>query len=172
MAAQTSPDDYDDIDGYAVAVVRDDTGWAVTLLEPSAMTSLNGAEQALKGLRSTGASFALVNVDDEYFVILRTGPSGARMMLSDATAAVWDDLAEEVLDALNVEIPDFDPDELDDVDPWAEGDLAVLADLGLPEQELGVLLADLDLYPDEQLQRIAERLGFDEQFSALLDRLG
>jgi putative tRNA adenosine deaminase-associated protein len=172
MAAHTSPDDYADVDGYAVAVVRDENTWTVTLLDPAALESLSAAETALKGLRSAGASFGVVNVDDEYFVIVRPGPAGTRLLLSDATAAVWDDLAEEVLEALNVDIPDLDLDHIDETDPWAEGDLGVLADLGLPEQELGVLLVDEDLYPDEQLQRIAERLGFDEQLSELLDRLG
>ncbi|WP_019201730.1 tRNA adenosine deaminase-associated protein [Tsukamurella sp. 1534] len=171
MAAQTSPEKYDDTDGYAVAVVRDETSWSVSLLDPGALRTIGNAEQELKGLRAAGALFGLLNVDDEYFVIVRPGPSGTRLLLSDATAAVFDDLAEQALDRLNVEVPDIDPDEIEDTDPWPEGDLAILADLGLGEQELGVLLADPDLYPDEQLQVIAERLRFDGELGAILDAL-
>lgn len=93
------------------------------------------------------------------------------MLISDATAAIDYDIAAEVLDAINVEIPDIDPDELDDVEPWEEGDLGVLADLGLPEPVLSVIVAETDLYPDEQLGMIAQRLGFASELAAVLDKL-
>lgn len=172
MAAQTSPERYDNIDGYAVAVTREETAWTVHLLDPGALGSIAKAEEELKALRSVGAVFGLLNVDDEYFVVVRPGPSGTRLLLSDATAAVFDELAEQVLDRLNVDVPDIDPAEVEDTDPWPEGDLGVLGDLGLGEQELTVLLADPDLYPDEQLQVIAERLQFDTELGAILDSLG
>ena len=104
-------------------------------------------------------------------VIVRPGPSGTRLLLSDATAAVFDELAEQALDRLNVDVPDIDPEEIEETDPWPEGDLGILGDLGLGEQELSVLLADPDLYPDEQLQVIAERLRFDTELGAILDSL-
>lgn len=172
MAAQTASERYDDIDGYAVAVTREESTWTVHLLDPGALGTIAKAEQELKALRAAGAVFGLLNVDDEYFVIVRPGPSGTRLLLSDATAAVFDELAEQALERLNVEIPDIDPEEIEETDPWPEGDLAILGDLGLGEQELGVLLADPDLYPDEQLQVIAERLGFDAGLGAVLDSLG
>ena len=34
-------------------------------------------------------------------------------------------------------------DELDEVDPWEEGDLGVLSDLGLPEPVLSVIVAQV-----------------------------
>ena len=115
--------------------------------------------------------FGLLDVDDEFFIVLRPGPTGSRLLISDATAAIDYDIAVEVLDALNVEVPDIDPDELDEIDPWEEGDLGVLADLGLPEPVLSVILAETDLYPDEQLGIVAQRLGFADEFSAVLDKL-
>ncbi|GAB2700001.1 tRNA adenosine deaminase-associated protein [Nocardia thraciensis] len=132
---------------------------------------MSAAEHELRALRSTGAVFGLLDVDDEFFIVLRPAPTGSRLLLSDATAAIDYDIAEEVLEALNVEVPDIDPDELDDVDPWEEGDLGVLADLGLPEPVLSVILAETDLYPDEQLGMIAQRLGFADELSAVLDKL-
>ena len=47
----------------------------------------------------------------------------------------------------------------------------MLADLGLPEPVLSVILAETDLYPDEQLGMIAQRLGFATSSSAVLDKL-
>lgn len=137
----------------------------------AALTSLRAAETELRELRSSGAVFGLLDIDDEFFVVLRPAPSGTRLLISDATAAIDYDIAAEILEAINVEIPDIDPDELDDVEPWEEGDLGVLADLGLPEPVLSVIVAETDLYPDEQLGMIAARLGFANELAAVLDKL-
>ncbi|WP_067649247.1 tRNA adenosine deaminase-associated protein [Nocardia harenae] len=177
MAAQRSgtngaaSDDYDDVEGFAVAVVREEGKWRCSPLSNAALGDLVAAETELKALRSSGAVFGLLDVDDEFFVVVRPAPSGTRLLVSDATAAIDYDIAADVLEALNVEVPDIDPDDLDDVEPWEEGDLGVLADLGLPEPVLSVILAETDLYPDEQLGMIAQRLGFADEFAAVLDKL-
>ncbi len=177
MAAQRSStnrattDDFDDVEGFGIAVVREEGKWKCSPLTSAALTSLEAAETELRELRSAGAVFGLLDIDDEFFVVLRPAPSGTRMLISDATAAIDYDIAAEVLDAINVEIPDIDPDELDDVEPWEEGDLGVLADLGLPEPVLSVIVAETDLYPDEQLGMIAQRLGFASELAAVLDKL-
>ncbi|PPJ28324.1 tRNA adenosine deaminase [Nocardia nova] len=168
---RAASDDYDDVEGFAVAVVREDSTWRCSPLSAAALSSLSAAENELRALRSTGAVFGLLDVDDEFFIVLRPGPTGSRLLISDATAAIDYDIAVEVLDALNVEVPDIDPDELDEIDPWEEGDLGVLADLGLPEPVLSVILTETDLYPDEQLGMVAQRLGFADEFSAVLDKL-
>lgn len=164
-------DDFDDVEGFAVGVVREEGKWRCQALSGEALTTLRDAERELRELRSAGAVFGLLNVDDEFFIVVRPHPSGSRLLLSDATAAIEYDIAADVLDVLNVEVPDIDPDELDDVDPWEEGDLGLLEDLGLPGPVLGVILADTDLYPDEQLGMIAQRLGFAAEFAAVLDKL-
>ncbi|WP_063039593.1 tRNA adenosine deaminase-associated protein [Nocardia pseudovaccinii] len=177
MAAQRSgtnkaaSDEYDDVEGFAVAVVREEGQWRCSPLSQAALTDLSAAETELKALRSSGAVFGLLDIDDEFFIVLRPAPSGTRMLVSDATAAIDYDIAADVLEALNIEIPDIDPDELDDIEPWEEGDLGVLADLGLPEPVLSVILAETDLYPDEQLGMIAQRLGFANELTAVLDKL-
>ncbi|MEV0355934.1 tRNA adenosine deaminase-associated protein [Nocardia sp. NPDC050697] len=177
MAAQRSgtngaaSDDYDDVEGFAVAVVREEGKWRCSPLSNAALGDLVAAETELKALRSSGAVFGLLDVDDEFFVVVRPAPSGTRLLVSDATAAIDYDIAADVLEALNLEVPDIDPDDLDDVEPWEEGDLGVLADLGLPEPVLSVILAETDLYPDEQLGMIAQRLGFADEFAAVLDKL-
>ncbi|KJF25183.1 tRNA adenosine deaminase [Rhodococcus sp. ACPA4] len=161
----------EEFEGFGVAVVRDEGKWTVKALTSAALTSLSSAETELRELRSSGAVFGLIDVDEEFFIILRPAPTGTHLLISDATAAIDYDIAADVLDALNVEIPDIDPDDLDNVEPWEEGDLSVLADLGLPEPVLSVITADTDLYPDEQLAMIAQRLGFESEFSAVLDKL-
>ena len=105
-------------------------------------------------------------MDDDYFVIVRPTPNGVQALVSDATMAVDDDFAAEILTELDAEIPDLDPDELDDVDGWADGDFELLADLGLSEEVLGVIADDDDLWPSEQLVRIAEELGFADELVA------
>jgi putative tRNA adenosine deaminase-associated protein len=162
----------DDVDGFAIAVVREDGKWTLTAMDRSALGELGEAENRLRALRSAGAVFGLLDVDDEFFIIVRPAPSGTKLLISDATAAIDYDIAADVLDVLNVEIPDIDPDDLDDVEPWEEGDLAVLADLGLPDSVMSIIVGDTDLYADEQIGMIAARLGFADELSKTLEKLG
>ena len=152
-------------------MVREEGRWTVKALDARRVDLALAAETQLRELRSSGAVFGLLDVDDEFFIVLRPAPSGTQLLISDATAAIDYDIAADVLDALHIEIPDIDPDDLDDVEPWEEGDLSVLADLGLPEPVLAVIAAETDLYPDEQLGMIAQRLGFASEFGAALDKL-
>lgn len=135
----------------------------------AALRSLTAAETELRELRSAGAVFGLINIDDDFFIIVRPAPAGTRLLLSDATAALEYDIAAEVLDSLDSEIDD---DDLEDAEPFEEGDLSVLSDIGLHEDVLTVILSDTDLYADEQLTRIAAEMGFSDEMAAVLDKLG
>ena len=148
--------------------MREEGKWHCSPMGPQALSSLYAAETELRELRSAGAVFGLLDVDDEFFVILRPGPSGTRLLLSDATAALDYDIAAEALEKLDADIA---MEDLEDADPFEEGDLGVLADVGLPEAVLSVILDETDLYPDEQLGRIAREMGFAEELAAVLDRL-
>lgn len=159
----------DSPDGFAVAVVREDGKWRCTPMRRNALTSLDSAETELRELRSSGAVFGLLDVDDEFFIIVRPAPSGTRLLLSDATAALDYDIADEVLKVLDA---DLDQSELEESDPFDEGDVALLTDVGLPDAVLSVILDDSDLYADEQLEMIAERMGFADELSAVLKGLG
>lgn len=153
------------ITGFAVAVVREDGKWRCTALDSSALRELDAAITELRKIRSTGAVFGLLAVDDEFFLLLRPSPGGVSLLLSDAAAALDYDIAADALDLLRVDPPD------DDEEVWPEGSLDILADLGLPAPELQVIIDDVDLYPDEQLQMVAQRCGFDEEFTKLLDTI-
>jgi putative tRNA adenosine deaminase-associated protein len=156
------------ISGYAVAVVREDGRWRCTRLDAKALRDLDAAITELRGQRSTGAVFGLLNVDDEFFVVVRPVPGGVSLLLSDAVAALEYDVAADVLDLLRVEVPDEDAVDADEV--WPEGNLGLLADLGLPAEVMQVIIDEVDLYPDEQLDMIAQRCGFLPQLSALLEK--
>src|SRR5215468_3038229 len=139
-------------DGFGVAVVREDCKWRCSAMRRAALNSLSAAETELRELRSAGAVFGLLDVDDEFFVIVRPAPAGTRLLLSDATAALDYDIAAEVLENLD---NDISPEELEDADPFEEGDLGVLSDIGLPEGVLGVIIADDDAEIEEQITAIA-----------------
>ena len=156
----------DALPGYAVAAIREDGRWRCVRLDPEALADLDAAITELRALRSTGAVLGLLDVDDEFFVLLRPTPGGITLMLSDAVAALDYDVAADALDLLRVELP-TDDDVLDGA--WPEGDLAILADFGLPADELEVLAGEFQLYPDEQLATIGRRCGFAAELAAVVD---
>jgi len=165
MAEQRAIED-DELDGFAVAVVREEGRWTCSAMEPAALTSLAAAVTELKELRSSGAAFGLLDVDEEFFLLVRPSPRGVSLVLSDVTASLDYEIAAEALDALNVEVPDID---LDDTEPWPEGNLALLEDVGLPAAVLAIIVGESDLFPEEQLTMIAERCGFADQLAAAVD---
>lgn len=154
--------------GYAVAAIREEGRWRCTRLTPEALVDLDTAITELRALRSTGAVLGLLDVDDEFFVLLRPTPGGISLMVSDAVAALDYDVAADVLDLLRVELPPEDYAE--DAPIWPEGDLSIVADLGLPADELEVLAGEVELYPDEQLAAIGRRCGFAEALAEVVDK--
>ena len=164
----STEDSADPLEGFGVAVVSEEGKWHCSALSPDALTSLATAETELREWRSAGAVFGLLNVDDEFFLIVRPAPAGTRLLLSDATAALDYDIAAEALETLAA---DISPEDLEDSEPFEQGDLGVLSDIGLPEAVLGVILAETELYADEQVGRIAREMGFTDELTTLLDRL-
>jgi putative tRNA adenosine deaminase-associated protein len=153
--------------GYAVAAIREEGRWRCARMTSEALVDLDAAITELRSLRSTGAVLGLLDVDDEFFVLLRPTPGGVALMVSDAVAALDYDVAADVLDLLRVELPA--EEEVADAPPWPEGDLSILADLGLPADELEVLAGELELYPDEQLAAIGRRCGFADVLAEVVD---
>lgn len=154
-------------EGYALTVAQHNGGWLVREFADS-FRRLDTSVDAVRALRSEGAAFALLNVEGDFLVIVRPGPSRTRLLLSDATMAVDDELAAEVASEVGIEIPDIDPADLDDVDGYADGDFDIFQDLGLSAELMDVLL-DPDEDPHEVIERIADHLGFADE---LADALG
>jgi putative tRNA adenosine deaminase-associated protein len=130
-------------------------------MDSTVLADLNAAITVLRDIRSPGAVFGLLDVDDEFFVVIRPVPGGVRLLLSDAVAAMDYDIAADVLDLLRIDVPDDE-----EADPWPEGDLGLLADVGMPEPELSLIVDEVDLFPDEQLEMIASRCGFRAELTA------
>jgi putative tRNA adenosine deaminase-associated protein len=156
--------DVDALD-FAIVVYREDDQWEAEMLPVALTSDLRGLIHALRQTPSMGTTIGLVAVGDDFFVALRVFGDEIGIFLSDITAS-WDwPLAQQVLEYLDVPVPE--EEELDSVYP--AGDLSIFADLGLDEMELGALSGDLDLLPDEVLSSIAARLGFSQPFERAVD---
>jgi putative tRNA adenosine deaminase-associated protein len=154
-------------DAYAVVAYREQDGWQVGPLPEVLTTDLDALIAAVRQQPSESGAFALVDVADEFFVVVRVQQGRVRLLLSDVTASAEWDLAEQVLDHLEIDVPE--DDDLDEV--WPAGDLDVFSDLGLDAMELGVILSDLDAYADEMLSALTRRLGFDGPYERVVDAL-
>ena len=151
----------DDVD-FAVAAYRDDDHWQVVELNPRLGEDLDRLSEALARFSSDSGVLGLVSTNDDFLVILRRSGTHVRVMLSDVTAVIDWPLASGVADLLDLADP------RDDADPEPVGDLGILSDLGMSALELGVLCHDDDLYPEDILRDVADRLGFGDELDALL----
>ncbi|MGN6613241.1 MAG: tRNA adenosine deaminase-associated protein [Angustibacter sp.] len=147
--------------GFAVAAFRDAGQWRVEPLPPAVLTDLGVLLQALRSQPPEGGPFVVASVDEEFFLIARQDGARVSLLLSDLTASVEFELAEQVLQRLGEEPPE--DDELDEV--WPVGDLDLFTDLGLPEDEMEQILDDIDAFPDEMLETIFDHIGLDEQYA-------
>ena len=150
---------------FAVVVYREDETWDAEVLPASFAENLDSLIRALKQQPSLGGTIGLAAVGDDFFVALRVVGSQVSVFLSDLTASVDWPLARQVLEYLDIPVPD--DEDLDQVLPV--GDLSIFADLGIDEMDLGALAGDLDLFPDEMLASIARRLGFGPALERALD---
>ena len=150
---------------FAVVVYREDETWDAEVLPASFAENLDSLIRALKQQPSLGGTIGLAAVGDDFFVALRVVGGQVSVFLSDLTASVDWPLARQVLEYLDIPIPD--DEDLDQVLPV--GDLSIFADLGIDEMDLGALAGDLDLFPDEVLASIARRLGFGPAMERALD---
>lgn len=149
---------------FAVAAYQEEDGsWTVLPLPLQVAEDLSELTAAVRHLPAEMGAVALVSVADDFFLVLRVRGAQERLLVSDAALADEWPLGRQALDALDAEVPD------EDADVTPAGDLGILADLGVDPLELSAICADLDAYPDEQLGRIAERLGFGEDFDRALD---
>jgi putative tRNA adenosine deaminase-associated protein len=146
---------------FAIEAWHEDGRWSLAALpEPDDITHII---ERLKSQQTNGGAVALISIDDEFFIAVRVLGSNVKYFLSDITAALDYEVAAEFL-----EIADIDTPEEED-EPLPTGDLDIFADLGMQHMELATLCDDADLFPDEQIEAIANRLGFGDQLSELLE---
>lgn len=169
MSADTAADsgDFDELT-FAVAAFGVEGGWELHELPAESLDSLDDLVGALRRQRAEGAVVGMVCLDDDWCALLRLVPGGVRILMSDATAALDYDLAADMLDELDIDVPAEEEAEESD-EAWPEGDFELLEDLDASEQFLSVIFDDEDLYASEQILRVAEELGFGEDLADLLD---
>ena len=118
---------------------------------------------ALKSQQTNGGAIALIAIEDEFVIIGRALGDQMQMMISDITYALDYEVAAELVEILDLEFPQ------DEDESQPGGDIDLLSDLGVGQMELLAILDDTELYPDEQLEAIANRLGFGEQFNQVIE---
>jgi putative tRNA adenosine deaminase-associated protein len=152
-------------DAWAVVVFRQEGEWQVAQLPPGIVEDLEAVVAAVRGQLS--GAFALVDVADEFFVAVRVVGGEERFLLSDAGASLDWDLAAQVMERLDLDLPNDD----ESTELWPVGELGVFDDLGLDAMELSAILGDEDAYADEMLGSLARRLGFADAFEQVVDAL-
>ncbi len=127
---------------FCIAVYREDNAWEAEVLPVAVMESPESIIGALRQQPSIGGVFGLTAVGDDFFVLTRVTRNHVSVFLSDLTASVDWPLARQVLEYLDIPVPD--------------------------EMELCALSGDLDLFPDEVLASLARRVGFGVAFDRAL----
>jgi len=140
---------------------HEDGRWSATNL--ASARDIGAIIDALKAQQTNGGAIALIAIEDEFVIIARALGDQMQMMISDITYALDYEVAAELVEVLDLEFPE----EEDESQPG--GDLDLLNDLGVSEMELLTILDDSELYPDEQLEAIANRLGFGDQFNQVIE---
>ena len=143
---------------FAVAAYREEGGWQVQSIAHPVLESIDTLAHALRRFPGDGGALGMVAVDEDFFVIVRVAGASTRVLLSDVTAADEWELASSAVEFLGL------PALEDEDEQVPAGDLDLLGDLGMHAMDMGVLLDDLELYPDEMLSDIARRLGFGQMF--------
>jgi len=147
---------------FALVAYREEGLWQVQELDADKAADLDGFAAELRRYPGDGGSLGLVSVDEDFFLLVRVLGPETRILLSDVTAATDWPIARSVVDHLELPLPD------DEEEQEPAGDLGIVADLGLGPMDMGALLDDLDLYPDEVLGDIAARLGFGRPYDEIV----
>jgi putative tRNA adenosine deaminase-associated protein len=147
---------------FALVAYREEGVWQLQELAPEAAGDLDAFAHELRRYPGDGGALGLVSVDEDFFLIVRVLGERTKILLSDITAATDWPIAKEAVDELELPQPDDEDDQV------PAGDLSIVADLGMGAMDMGALLDDVDLYPDEMLGDIAARLGFGSLYDQVL----
>ena len=146
---------------FGIIAWHEDGRWDATRLIST--RDIGAVIDSLQAQQTNGGAIALLAIDEEFFMLIRVLGSHISMFLSDVTCALDYEVAAEFLELCDLDSPE------EDEEPLPVGHLEILADLGVNSMELSALCDDAELFPDEQLEAIASRLGFADQFAELLE---
>jgi len=147
-----------------VAAWREDGIWNAAALPVHAADSMENLVHALRQFPGEGGVLGLIAANDEFFMIVRVRGGEAVAVVSDAMSVIDWPIVEEAMDWADIpwseaELAEFEP----------LGDTALCADLGLQAEELRLVCADEETYPDEQLRSVVDRMGFARAFAQAAD---
>ena len=146
---------------FAIEAWHEDGRWSIASLpDPDDLTHI---VDRLKKQQTNGGAVALIAIDDEFFLAIRVLGTHVKYFISDVTCAIDYEVAAEFLDIADIDQPD------EEDEPLPAGDLDIFSDLGLQSMELSTICDDADLFPDEQIEAIASRLGFGDDLAELLE---
>ena len=147
---------------FVVVAYREEGVWQVDRLADDAAADVETLASELRRWPGDGGALGLVSVDEDFCLLVRVLGARTLVLLSDVTAANDWPVARSALDFLDLPLPDDDDQE-------PAGDLGIVADLGLDAMDMGALLDDYELYPDEVLGDIADRLGFARAYEEAVE---
>lgn len=148
---------------FAVVAYLDDGIWNLAELPGHALDDVDAIARELRRYPGESGALALLSVDEDFVLLVRAQGTLVRVLLSDATAAPDWSLARSAVDHLGVHV------EVDEEQQEPAGDLAILSDLGLSAADMGEILDDDDLFPEDVLAEIAVVVGFGDEFDEFLD---
>ncbi|MGH3510397.1 MAG: tRNA adenosine deaminase-associated protein [Nocardioidaceae bacterium] len=139
---------------FVLVAYREEGVWQLEELSPDTVGELDAFAAELRRWPGDGGSLGLVSIDEDFFLLVRVLGPETRLLLSDVTAAADWPIARAVIERLELPFPDDEDEQV------PAGDLAIVDDLGMGAMDMGALLDDFELYPDEMLGDIATKLGF------------
>jgi putative tRNA adenosine deaminase-associated protein len=148
----------DEID-FVLAAYREDGQPYVQSLGKDLANDLDELIVQLRRLPGDAGALGFVSLVEEVFVITRVRGQHVQVLLSDAAAASDWPIARDVVDYLGEE-----PLEEDDEEGEPIGDLAIVADLGLSDFDMGAIIDNLDLGSVDMLIQIADKIKLNPQF--------
>jgi putative tRNA adenosine deaminase-associated protein len=161
-------DDFDEVDledaaedeiDFVLAAYREDGQPYVQSLGKDLANDLDELIVQLRRLPGDAGALGFVSLVEEVFVITRVRGQHVQVLLSDAAAASDWPIARDVVDYLGEE-----PLEEDDEEGEPIGDLAIVADLGLSDFDMGAIIDNLDLGSVDMLIQIADKIKLNPQF--------
>lgn len=148
---------------FVLAAYRDEGQWHVDSLPARYADDLTTLVAAVRQLSSESGALGLISVDEDFFVLIRVMGTSVKYLLSDVTASTEWPLAGAIMEELGLPLPD------DEERVQPAGDLSIVADLGADSVGIASVCDDLDLYPEEMLGELADRLGFGDQYERAID---
>jgi len=147
---------------FVLVAYREEGLWQLQELEAEKAADVDQFAVELRRYPGDGGALGLVSIDEDFFLLVRVLGAEVRLLLSDVTAATDWPLAASVVEHLDLPLPD------DEEEQEPAGDLGIVADLGMGAMDMGALLDDYELYPDEMLGDIASRLGFGRLYDEIV----